>query len=237
MLLLRDRGRMEVLMVKRGDGAYFGSALVFPGGKRDASDFDPSWDDHVEGAGTLDRAERAMRIAGWREVFEETGLLPGPCVAASRGADRSEIFLDLVRRSGGRLPLGEMWPFARWITPRMAPERFDVHFYLCALDGEDAVCDGFETVSAEWTTPAEALERGAGGERYLLFPTKSQLRRLGESMTIEQAIAAAAAQPVVTIEPRREVRGDVAFVTIPAGAGYVVTEETIETNRARGAIS
>jgi 8-oxo-dGTP pyrophosphatase MutT (NUDIX family) len=229
VLLLRDRGCMEVLMVKRGDGAFFGSALVFPGGKRDASDVDPAWDDYIEGAQELDREERGMRIAGWREVFEETGLLPSPCFNGVARADRSDNFFDLVRRSGLRLPLGDMFPFANWITPKISPKRFDVHFYLCALDGNEAVCDGFETVEAEWIMPAEALARGARGEWHLLFPTKSQLRRLGESRTIEDALAAAAAQPIVAIEPQREVREDGAFVTIPAGYGYPVTEEAIAT--------
>ena len=80
VLLLRERdGAMEVMMVKRGAGAFFGSALVFPGGKVDEGDAHPGWDGFTEGGEGLDREQVALRVAGWREVYEETGALPASC--------------------------------------------------------------------------------------------------------------------------------------------------------------
>lgn len=230
VLLLREReGAMEVMMVKRGAGAFFGSALVFPGGKVDAGDAHPGWDGFVADAQALDRDQVALRIAGWREVFEETGALPSSCTATSDLMEDDIPFIERIRLSGGQLPLGEMVPFARWITPKVSPKRFDTWFFLCALDSDEPlVCDGWETVSAEWLTPARALELGANGERNVIFPTRCQLERLGQSGTIADALAAAKAQPLVTVEPKRVVRDGAAFITIPADAGYPVTETSAD---------
>lgn len=226
VLLLRERdGAMEVMMVKRGAGAFFGSALVFPGGKVDEGDAHSGWDNFVDGAADLDREQIALRVAGWREVFEETGALPASCATTSDLASDDIPFIERIRLSGGRLPLDDMVPFARWITPKVSPKRFDTWFYLCALDSDEPlVCDGWETVSAEWLTPAKALQLGESGERNVIFPTRCQLQRLGQSATIAEALAAARAQPIVTIEPGRVKRDGGYFVTIPEGAGYPVTE-------------
>jgi 8-oxo-dGTP pyrophosphatase MutT (NUDIX family) len=230
VLLLRERdGAMEVMMVKRGAGAFFGSALVFPGGKVDEGDAHPGWDNFVEGAEGLDRDQIALRIAGWREVHEETGALPAACATTSDLAEDDIPFIERIRLSGGRLPLGEMIPFARWITPKVSPKRFDTWFFLCALDSDEPlVCDGWETVSAEWLTPARALELGAKGERNVIFPTRCQLERLGQSATIAEAVEAARQQPIITIEPKRVERDGAYFVTIPQGAGYPVTETSAD---------
>ncbi|MFM6852966.1 MAG: NUDIX hydrolase, partial [Sphingopyxis sp.] len=212
ILLLRDRGAgVEVLMVKRGAGAFFGSALVFPGGKLDPADEHPDWLAHISGHDGLSAQDIALRIAGWREVFEETGLLPAQCPLPD-GVDGAAMpFIDLIRQSGGALPLGDMQPYARWITPKISPKRFDTHFFLCALDGDDGVADGFETVSTEWLTPTLALEMGERGDRNVIFPTRCQLQRLAQSATIADALAAAAATPIITVEPARVERADGVF--------------------------
>jgi len=228
ILLLRQRDEMEVMMVKRGAGAFFGSALVFPGGKLDEADRHPGWQPFVSGAEGLSAEEAALRIAGWREVFEETGLLPAHCLPEGAEDLRELEFMELIRRSGSRLPLAEMVPFARWITPKMSPKRFDTYFYLCALDGDEAVVDGFEAVSAEWVTPARALAMGESGERNVIFPTRCQLERLGQSATIADALAAARATPIVTVEPMRVQRDDGVFITIPPEAGYPVNETPMD---------
>lgn len=230
VLLLRERdGAMEVMMVKRGAGAFFGSALVFPGGKVDAADAHPGWDNFVDGAEDLERDHIALRIAGWREVFEETGALPASCARSSDLAEDDIPFIERIRLSGGRLPLGDMIPFARWITPKVSPKRFDTWFFLCALDSDEPlVCDGWETVSAEWLTPAKALELGEKGERNVIFPTRCQLERLALSHSIDEAVAAAKQQPIVTVEPKRTERDGAYFVTIPTNAGYPVTETSAD---------
>src|SRR5215203_1183767 len=73
-LLLRD-DPFEVLMIRRHPEQYFASALVFPGGTVDESDRSDDWLPHVAGGAALSVEERALRIAAFRETFEETSIL------------------------------------------------------------------------------------------------------------------------------------------------------------------
>lgn len=227
MMLVRQRGDIEVLMVERGQSAVFGAALVFPGGKVDAADDSAAWRALSDGGEALDTTAHALRVAGWREVYEETGLLPDG-QAVSRVADRQVPFIDILRQRGLRLPLHHTHHFAHWITPSRAPRRFDTHFFIAAIEGGDAVvCDGGETVSAEWLPLRHVLDPARHGPRQLLFSTRSQLRRIAHCTTLDEVFATAAAHPVVPIEPRPEQRGDRLFISIPTGLGYTVCEEDI----------
>jgi 8-oxo-dGTP pyrophosphatase MutT (NUDIX family) len=227
VLLVRDApGGLEVLMVVRADSSHFASAMVFPGGVIDADDGDEAWLPLLDGADGLDPVERARRIAGFRELHEETGLLlieapqRGP-EAAGEGAS----FLETVRACGGRLDLDAMTPFAHWVTPEAAPKRYDTFFRLCWRTTEmTAISDGHETVAVEWLRPAEALALGAAQERKLLFPTKCQLELLDQSNTVEAAVAAARARRIFPISPRMEKRPEGSFLSIPPDAGYPVCE-------------
>jgi 8-oxo-dGTP pyrophosphatase MutT (NUDIX family) len=95
VLLVRDGADgLEVLMVVRGeDKTQFASAMVFPGGVIDPEDADDAWLELVDGGEPLDAAERARRIAGFRELWEETGLLlieaAGRSLAPPRARPRS----------------------------------------------------------------------------------------------------------------------------------------------------
>jgi 8-oxo-dGTP pyrophosphatase MutT (NUDIX family) len=226
VLLIRDGAEgLEVLMAVRSDDkSQYASAMVFPGGALDADDADEAWLAHIDGAAGLDAAERARRIAGFRELFEETGvlLIEGP----ERTPDLAEgSFLEMVRASGGRLDLDAMIPFANWVTPEGAPKRYDVHFRLCWRTTEmTAVSDGRETVAVEWLKPADAVALGASKERIVLFPTQCQLELLGQSRTVEDAVAAARARRIVPITPTVERRAEGTFLSIPADAGYPVRE-------------
>jgi 8-oxo-dGTP pyrophosphatase MutT (NUDIX family) len=229
VLLVRDGADgVEVLMVVRGDdrGGQYAKALVFPGGALDGEDADEAWLPLCEGAEGLDAAERARRIAGFRELYEETGILlvEGPA-HRPQGAPGERPFLDVVRDAGGRLDLSAMIPFAHWVTPEGAPKRFDVHFRLCWRTTETtAISDGRETVAAEWLRPADAVALGAAGERNLLFPTKCQLDLLAQAASVEEAAAAARARRIVPITPGVSRRPEGTFLTIPADSGYPAPE-------------
>jgi hypothetical protein len=126
-----------------------------------------------------------------------------------------------VRRSGGRLDLAAMTPFAHWVTPEGAPKRYDTHFRLCWLTTEmTAVSDGRETVAAEWLRPREALALGASGRRTVLFPTKCQLDLLAQANSVEEAVAQARARRIVSVSPRMERRPEGTVLSIPAESGY-----------------
>jgi 8-oxo-dGTP pyrophosphatase MutT (NUDIX family) len=222
VILVRERARLEVLMVVRNAQSYFASALVFPGGTVDPEDRDVAWDDHLIGNAVLADDERAIRIAGFRELFEETGLLLADrAMVGGEGA-----FRDIIAGQGARLDLAAMLPFAHWITPDLSPKRYDTHFRLCALTTDlVAVSDGRETVGVEWLRPEDALELGASGQRKVLFPTRLNLELLARAGSVEEAIAQAQDRSIVTVTPQVERRAEGTYVTIPPDAGYGPAEE------------
>jgi 8-oxo-dGTP pyrophosphatase MutT (NUDIX family) len=231
VLLVRDRAGLEVLMVERHEQAWFASALVFPGGLVDPDDSHDDWLAHTVAQTALPPPERALRIAGFRELYEETGVFLADAatpVTAEPEAPGERRFLEEVARLNARLNLDAMHPFAHWVTPEFAPKRYDTHFRLCGLDTElAAVSDGRETVSAEWLRPRDALELGRAGERKLLFPTRLNLELLSTSSSVEAAIDAAKRRTIVTVSPRLERRAEGDVLVVPPDAGYGPAEEVV----------
>src|SRR4051812_44696323 len=78
VILVRDDPDLRVLMIQRHGAGDFADALVFPGGMVDPADADPRWRELTVDYDATPEAERAVRIAAYRELHEETGLLPGP---------------------------------------------------------------------------------------------------------------------------------------------------------------
>src|SRR5579863_2328278 len=240
ILLLRDTPAFEVLMVKRHHQIDFAAgALVFPGGKTHAGDADPLWESRTLGWGSTLPHKREARIAAIREAYEEAGILLArhddgapfrgdERAAAARediGKDRRP-FLDLIEELDLYLDLEALTVFARWITPKMVPRRFDTWFYVAAAPPEQlAVCDGSETVDAEWIQPLEALRLADLGERTVIFPTRMNLKLLAEASGAEDAVRRARAREVVTVEPVMQVRDGERFLVLPPNAGYGVVEE------------
>lgn len=202
VILVRD-DPFEVLMVRRNAREPFASALVFPGGVVEQDDYSDSWLAHLDGDESFDVDERASRIAACRETWEEVALLPGARGAPLLKADANpEPLLDTVIRHGVRLALGELVKFAHWITPEVAPKRFDTYFYICrAPAAERAYCDGHETVALEWIRPLEAVAGAERGERPFLLPTIENLKLLAESANCDAALTAARHRKIVPITP------------------------------------
>jgi 8-oxo-dGTP pyrophosphatase MutT (NUDIX family) len=235
VLLLRDAPSFEVLMVKRHHQIDFASgALVFPGGKIHPSDAADGWAERVLGWEQTPPLERALRVAAIREAYEETGILlarqgdqshfAGDERAGAAREDvvaRPESFVDLVAELDLKLDLAALAVFARWITPAMMPKRFDTWFFVTAAPPDQlAVCDGWETVDAEWIEPLEALRLAASGERSVIFPTRMNLQLLAEASGASDATVRALARRLVTVEPRMVDGPDGRRLVIPADAGY-----------------
>ena len=233
ILLVRDEPAFEVLMVKRHHQIDFASgALVFPGGKTHDGDHDPAWEFRTLGWGESLPHKRALRIAAIREAYEETGILlarhpdQSPFAGSEvAGAARADIaadrrpFLDLVTELDLHLDLGALSVFARWITPAMMPKRFDTWFYIAAAPPDQlALCDGWETVDAEWVEPKEALRLAQTGERKVIFPTRMNLQLLAEAEDAVDAVVRAQARELVTVEPK--------VADSPAGKVLVIPENT-----------
>jgi 8-oxo-dGTP pyrophosphatase MutT (NUDIX family) len=244
ILLVRDVPAFQVLMVKRHHQIDFASgALVFPGGKTHAGDHDPAWEGRTLGWDAPDPLGLPLRIAAIREAYEETGILlarhadGAPFRGDERaGAARDEIahdrrsFLDLVTELEVKLDLSALSVFARWITPAMMPKRFDTWFYIAAAPADQlALCDGWETVDAEWIAPAEALRLAALGERKVIFPTRMNLQLLAEASDAIDAVARAKARTLVTVEPKVIETPAGRALIIPPDAGYGAVTESLAT--------
>jgi len=245
IILLREIGNgMEALMVTRHHQIDFATgALVFPGGKLNSGDQDERVRGRCSGVDGLSDHEIALRVAAIREAFEESGIL----LARNRGAtgfvgatqatdlgpryrkglDSGEIGIaDMLEAEDLELACEELVPFAHWITPTFLPKRFDTYFYLAVAPAEQiAVHDGTETVESVWLKPSDALAQTAARQRTMLIATMLNVRRLGASANIADALQAARSQPIVTVLPELVAgRENERVMRIPAEAGYGVTE-------------
>lgn len=246
VVLARDGADgLEVLMITRNRQVDFAAgALVFPGGKASAADFDPAW--QARAPGPFAEEERAARIAGLREVFEEVGLLlackgdtaapPAACapVVARRAAIAPDdsAFGPALEAAGLNLDIEALAPFAHWVTPKGMPKRFDTFFYAArAPEGQQAACDGAEAADAVWVRPAEALAQARAGARTIIFPTRLNLEWVAQHRDVDALLAAARARRIVRVEPEVVQEAEGLFLHIPAEAGYSVTREPLEGNR------
>lgn len=246
ILLLRDGPTgLEVFMVVRHHQIDFASgALVFPGGKLAPGDSAPEVRGLCDGAEGLDDVELALRVAAIREAFEESGVLlardaSGRVIDGGRLQsldgdrpllDRGKLAIgDFLKREELRLACDLLQPYAHWITPKMMPKRFDTRFYLAeAPEDHVAMHDGSEGVDSVWINPADALADAEAGKRTVIFPTRMNLEMLAQSGSVAEAMEAARGRRIVTVEPQVVDRAGTLYLTLPADAGYSVTEIPVD---------
>jgi len=242
ILMLRDGSDgLEVFMVVRHHQIDFASgALVFPGGKLASGDTVPPVRNLCDGEGGLDDTQLALRVAAIREAFEESGVLlardsSGAVIAGDRLSgleadrpllDKGDLKIgDFLAREELRLACDLLQPYSHWITPKMMPKRFDTHFYLAVAPADHvAMHDGSEGVDSVWINPQTALAEAEAGKRTIIFPTRMNLEKLAESASVAEALEAARSREIVTVEPQIEDRDGTPMLTIPAAAGYSLTE-------------
>jgi len=241
ILLLRDGPeRLEVFMVERHHKIDFAEgALVFPGGKVEATDAAVELAPYCRGADPSSDAHNTLRVAAIRETFEECGVL----LARPRGTETlidggrlakiasshqdalqngDRTMLEVVRDEDLELAFDLLVPFAHWITPEFMPKRFDTHFFLVAAPSDQlAVHDGYESVDSLWTTIPRALELEKSGQRTIIFPTLENIKKLGRSPSVDQALDAARRNTIVTVLPTFSKDPDgTMMMEIPEAAGY-----------------
>jgi 8-oxo-dGTP pyrophosphatase MutT (NUDIX family) len=249
ILMLRDGPTgLETFMVVRHHQIDFASgALVFPGGKVDAGDYDVR--NYCDGADSANNNAVAMMVGAIREAFEECGIL----LAREKGSsalvsgkrlgileryrdplNRSEVSLiEFLEKEQLRLACDTLQHFAHWITPEMLTKRFDTHFYLAVAPSDHlAIHDGHESVDSVWITPDNALKGNADGTYTIIFPTRVNLEMLGESSNVANALRAATDRNIVSILPWSEKRDDGTYICIPQDAGYVTTTEKMQASPA-----
>jgi len=233
LILLRDSavGPECFLMVRNRGMSFASGAWVFPGGKVDPQDHDPAWLDWIDGD-EPDAMMRAARIASIRETFEEAGvlfarregrLLDADAVAALLPYDASQPLLDVVRAQGLRLACDLLSPFARWVGPAFAPKRFDTYFFSALVpENQTARETSSETIDADWYLPRTLLEatKGAAEERYLMFPTRSNLERINQYATMAELLAHIDTIDVQPIRPELVIVDGVEMLRIRDDQGY-----------------
>lgn len=210
VVALRDGTEgFEVLVVKRNPRGFFGSLVVFPGGRVDDVDM------RGNESSTSDAAHRRAAV---RELAEEAGL-----VVTNRGilpavGVKDHDFYEWLANEDLETDPSSLVLISRWVTPEGAPRRFDTRFYLLACDETPEIAiDSDELVDFRWVTPREALERHASGDWPMWLPTIAHLRWLSKRSSIEDALdSARGADGRTLIEPKRVEDGSIVPVHVPA---------------------
>ncbi|MEZ5177482.1 MAG: NUDIX hydrolase [Acidimicrobiales bacterium] len=186
--ILRDGpAGVEVLLVRRNTQLVFaGGNWVFPGGRVDDVDrVGLAADDHLT----------AARIAGAREVAEETGVAVDP--------DRL------------------VW-FSHWTPPPTAARRYATFFFATAAPdpGVGVVVDGSEIHDWGWMTASDALARRDRGEIALRPPTWITLHQLSSFASTADALAGLATSEPEHFETRLAEEASVPVALYHGDAGY-----------------
>ncbi|MFA9444036.1 NUDIX hydrolase [Egicoccus sp. AB-alg6-2] len=229
VLLLRDArdgAGLEVLMLERHLRADFaGGALVFPGGKVDATDCgldaarwigdNPArWRQRL--GATSSAAAQGLLVAAVRETFEEVGVFLGRREDGAPVTDedlRSRSFVAARHRLCDRtqawdwrrwledealvLDLRRLRFYSWWVTPEGQHRRFDTRFFVAKLpSGQTPTADDVESTEVSWIRPREAIEAHERGDAVVIFPTRRNLLQLDEFASVDEAWAAVTADAV-----------------------------------------
>lgn len=184
IILTREVEPRVLLALRNQELRFMGGHHVFPGGRIDPDERVSK----VRGASTPETA--AAIHAAAREVFEETGLLvaEGPALgeevlreARHQVMNGTLAFAAFLERHGLYLDAVRFEPAGRWVTPILAPIRFDTQYFLVRVDGvgRGELVRG-EIVGLDWQTPVEARRRWRRGEIQLSPPVAYVLQQLAE---------------------------------------------------------
>jgi 8-oxo-dGTP pyrophosphatase MutT (NUDIX family) len=198
----------------------------------------------------------AYWVAALRECFEEAGVMlarrrddgsqvgafldtTDPEVAARFAVYRDAVnrqelgLLEIGRREGLVLAVDSVYYVSHWITPELAPRRYDTRFFITAApSGQVARHDESETIATIWIRPGDALSREADGEIELLPPTIANLRSI-EGFSSTRAVMDWARQVthVTTVLPIVLIEDGHVLILRPGDPGY---EEALADRLASG---
>lgn len=213
----------ELYLLRRaGSSRFMPGRYVFPGGRLEPED------------GPLPPSQEALKTCALRELWEEAGVclarpLPKaappawPQIEAARaGMLAGEAVLALALAALGLEPdLKALTPYARWITPKARPRRFDTTFFLAQMPaGQTASSDEAETTEGLWVSPAQALSQNQEGRVALAPP---QVRILGELSAFagrDDLLAAAQAADLTPVMPKGHFTKTVRTIMLPWDPDY-----------------
>jgi glyoxylase-like metal-dependent hydrolase (beta-lactamase superfamily II)/8-oxo-dGTP pyrophosphatase MutT (NUDIX family) len=238
VVLLRDRPfGLEVLLTHRPASMAFAPDVhVFPGGRVDEVDLDPTV--QSRSVITPDAAKAALGgdlppvdalgafIAAIREAFEEVGILladhrPGADLGAARNRllESPGAFGSIASELDLHLRTDLLVPLSRWVTPPILERRFDARFFAAmAPDGIEASLVGEEVVAHAWHRPVDALESMATGELSMWLPTSTTLMQLLHATSIDEVRSTMAPGRLEEVEVEA-ISDDVVRIEMPAGGG------------------
>lgn len=243
---------VELFCVERSKQSRFlGGAIVFPGGKVDATDAEDDWGPLTtpprtpqpsSDPFTTDEAHlRALTIAACRETLEEAAMLHvlGGSVTQdelfalrSRLTTAPQALREFLRERDMKLDLGALHPFSRWVTPAAEARRYDARFFVAvAPAGQRGAHDEHETMASFWATPAEILRRWSAGEVQVAPPTHRTIALLLACKTTDDVLAFAAKSSLDPICPQlvEQVEGDARTMALvlPGDPAHDVRETRI----------
>lgn len=170
-------------MVKRNARGFFGGLAVFPGGRVEDVDVP---------AGLSSDDDLSHRNAALREFAEETGILITPTGTEKVPGVRDHAYYEWLDAHGHEPNVDGLVLVSRWVTPEIAPRRFDTRFYVSVCDDPPEVeIDTSELIGHEWVTPADALDRHGSGTWSMVRPTIAHLRWLRRWSSVEEALRSA----------------------------------------------
>ena len=240
---------------------FVAGAYVFPGGSVDPEDRGDAAEELCRGLDDAEASEMlgidagglAFWVAALRECFEEAGVLLAQPLDAADGttvldttdpgerarfeAHRLEInegrkgLLAVCRDEGLVLAADTVHYVSHWITPELAPKRYDTRFFVTAAPpGQVAHHDEGETIATIWVRPNDALARFEAGEIELLPPTIDNLEKLGVHSSTEEVMAwAREVTDIPTILPIVLIEDGRLLVLRPGDDGY---EQALEDRMA-----
>jgi 8-oxo-dGTP pyrophosphatase MutT (NUDIX family) len=147
-------------------------------------------------------------------------VFPGGAVDPSDGdgeaAHRAAAVRELAEEAGIEVDAEDLVAYSRWITPKVAPIRFDTRFYPALAPAHSPPRpDGSETIDAGWYQPKTALDMHHAGELPLVFPTIKHLESLIGFANAAEALEAASRREVKAVEPRVVGEGDQQRIVLP----------------------
>lgn len=217
---------LEVFMLERHLRSDFaGGAYVFPGGTLDPSDLDPALEGLVLGWEPLAaemretdaRAALGLVVCAIRETFEEAGMLlaraedgapvrlgGGEWAERRRALQAGELrAADLARAARIRYDAGLLRFWMRWVTPELAPRRYDARFFVAlAPEGQRPLHDDLETTASRWVRPPDAVAEARAGRFRIIFPTRKTLEAVGAYERARDLFDASLGRPSEPVLPR-----------------------------------
>ena len=232
LVVRQGDGDIEVFMVQRPARGDFPDLHVFPGGKVD--DHDGELEHACRGRDdaeasrqlTLDSGGLSYWVTAIRECFEESGVLLAYRDGAlfEPGDDAEDGRFERYRNAlaAGETSLGEVVVsegltlatdrvayFSHWITPKMAPARFDTRFFVAVMPpNQSASGHRRETVGGDWISPTAALDRFDAGEWLMIFPTLTTLQMVAPYHTVDALLeAVSAGRHAMEVTPELHLQG------------------------------